>query len=77
MRRLPFTIALRHAVMGVTVRRGYLLEGPAGWGEFSPFAEYGPKECARWLASALESAQDGWPAPLRGAIWPRAQIAVR
>jgi O-succinylbenzoate synthase len=53
---------------GITVRQGALIEGPAGWGEFSPFAEYGPRECARWLASAVESATRGWPAPLRSSI---------
>src|SRR5580693_3299495 len=53
---------------GITVREGALIEGPAGWGEFSPFAEYGPKESARWLASAIESATREWPAPVRDRI---------
>jgi len=53
---------------GVTVREGALIEGPAGWGEFSPFAEYGPKESSRWLASALESAFFDWPTPSRSRI---------
>jgi O-succinylbenzoate synthase len=53
---------------GITVREGALIEGPAGWGEFSPFAEYGPRECARWLASAVESATRGWPAPARDRV---------
>src|SRR5271169_6172572 len=53
---------------GVTVREGALIEGSEGWGEFSPFAEYGPRECARWLASALESASEGWPVPVRDRI---------
>jgi O-succinylbenzoate synthase len=53
---------------GITVREGALIEGPAGWGEFSPFAEYGPRECARWLACALEAAAGGWPAPVRSQI---------
>ena len=44
------------------------MQGPAGWGEFSPFPEYGPAECARWLAAAREAAHDGWPAPLRTRI---------
>src|SRR2546430_1631767 len=44
------------------------MAGPAGWGEFSPFAEYGPKESARWLASAVGSATLGWPAPVRDRI---------
>ena len=31
-------------------------EGPAGWGEFGAFVEYGPNEAAHWLASAVEAA---------------------
>ena len=50
------------------LREGALIEGPAGWGEFSPFAEYGPRECARWLACALEAAVTGWPAPVRDRV---------
>jgi O-succinylbenzoate synthase len=53
---------------GITVREGALLEGPAGWGEFSPFAEYGPRECARWLSCALEAALTGWPAAVRETV---------
>jgi O-succinylbenzoate synthase len=53
---------------GITVREGALIEGPAGWGEFSPFAEYGPRECARWLNCALEAALDGWPDPVRDRV---------
>jgi O-succinylbenzoate synthase len=60
-----FAIPMRTRFRGITVREGALIEGPAGWGEFSPFAEYGPRECARWLASALEAAVVGWPAPQR------------
>ena len=51
-----FAIPMPVKFRGITVREGALIEGPAGWGEFSPFAEYGPKESARWLASAIESA---------------------
>ena len=54
-----FAIPMRTRFRGITVREGALIEGPAGWGEFSPFAEYGPRECARWLACALESATTG------------------
>src|SRR5246127_2457565 len=60
-----FAIPMRTGFRGITVREGALIEGPAGWGEFSPFAEYGPRECARWLASALASAAGEWPAPPR------------
>src|ERR1700726_4019000 len=63
-----FAIPMPVRFRGVTVREGALIEGPAGWGEFSPFAEYGPRECARWLASALESAAGGWPAPVRDRV---------
>src|ERR1700722_13798706 len=63
-----FAIPMPVRFRGITVREGALIEGPAGWGEFSPFAEYGPRECARWLASALESATEGWPAPVRDRI---------
>jgi O-succinylbenzoate synthase len=63
-----FAIPMATKFRGTTVRAGALIEGPAGWGEFSPFPEYGPRECARWLASALESACQGWPAPVRDRI---------
>ncbi|SDR89667.1 o-succinylbenzoate synthase [Agrococcus carbonis] len=41
---------------GVDVREVALLSGDAGWGEWSPFLEYGPEEAARWLAAAIEDA---------------------
>ena len=63
-----FAIPMRTRFRGVTLREGALVRGPAGWGEFSPFPEYGPAECARWLAAAHEAAEEGWPAPLRTRI---------
>ncbi|HEV2935675.1 MAG TPA: o-succinylbenzoate synthase [Streptosporangiaceae bacterium] len=63
-----FAIPMPVRFRGVTVREGALIEGPSGWGEFSPFADYGPRECARWLASAVESATRDWPAPVRDRI---------
>jgi O-succinylbenzoate synthase len=63
-----FAIPMPVKFRGTTVRRGALLRGPAGWGEFSPFPEYGPRECARWLACALEAAAHGWPDPVRDSI---------
>ena len=63
-----FAIPMTTKFRGITTREGALIRGPAGWGEFSPFAEYGPRESARWLASALESAYQGWPAPVRDRI---------
>ena len=63
-----FAIPMRTMFRGITVREGALIEGPAGWGEFSPFAEYGPRECARWLGSAVEAATVGWPDPVRSRV---------
>ncbi|GIN01541.1 o-succinylbenzoate synthase [Planomonospora venezuelensis] len=63
-----FRIPMRTRFRGQTVREGVLIQGPAGWGEFSPFPEYGPAECARWRACAEEAAFTGWPAPLRDRI---------
>jgi O-succinylbenzoate synthase len=63
-----FAIPMRTRFRDVTVREGALIQGPAGWGEFSPFPGYGPRECARWLACAIEAATAGWPAPVRASI---------
>ncbi len=61
---LPMRVRFR----GVSVREAALVHGPAGWGEFSPFTEYRPHEAARWLAAAVESAWEGWPAPVRDRV---------
>ena len=66
-----FAIPMRTRFRGITVREGALIEGPAGWAEFSPFPEYGPRECARWLACALEAAWDGWASPVHENRSPR------
>ena len=63
-----FAIPMPVKFRGTTLRQGALLQGPAGWGEFSPFPEYGPRECARWLSCTLESAVWGWPAPVRATV---------
>ena len=53
---------------GLATREVALVQGPAGWGEFGPFPEYAPPEASRWLASAIESAYAGWPAPVRDRV---------
>jgi O-succinylbenzoate synthase len=53
---------------GVTVREVALMQGPQGWGEFSPFLEYDNNECRPWLASAIEAATVARPARYRDAI---------
>jgi O-succinylbenzoate synthase len=53
---------------GVTVREVALFKGEYGWGEFSPFLEYGDQESSRWLASAIEAATQPRPLRLRSSI---------
>jgi len=62
------SIPMRVPFRGVTHREAVLLRGAAGWGEFSPFLEYDDAEAARWLAAALEAAEDGWPPPVRSVV---------
>jgi len=57
---LPMRVRFR----GITTRELALIEGPAGWGEFGAFGEYGPPEAAHWLASGIEAAYRQ-PPPLR------------
>ena len=59
---------MRMSFRGVTVREALLLQGPAGWGEFSPFLEYDDVEAVSWLAAAVEAAYDGWPQPVRDLV---------
>ena len=53
---LPMAVPFR----GITTREALLIDGPAGWGEFAPFVEYGDAEAATWLAAALEAAYAGY-----------------
>lgn len=46
---------------GISAREVALFKGEYGWGEFSPFLEYGHQECAPWLASAIEAATKPLP----------------
>lgn len=49
---------------GINTREVALIEGSAGWGEFSPFIEYDEHESIPWLISAIE-----------GATQPRAKVS--
>jgi o-succinylbenzoate synthase len=64
----PFAVPMRLRFRGVTRRSGVLLHGPAGWGEFSPFPEYGPAYASRWLLAAREAACVPFPEPVRDRV---------
>ena len=61
-------IPMRVRFRGVDVREAVVFEGPAGWGEFAPFPEYGDLESARWLAAGIEEAYAARPTPVRDAV---------
>lgn len=54
---------------GVDRREAVLLDGPAGWSEFSPFLEYADEEASTWLAAALDF---GW----RDSSAPRLRASI-
>jgi o-succinylbenzoate synthase len=61
---LPMRVRFR----GITTREVALIEGPAGWGEFGAFVEYGAAEASAWLASGIEAAYREPPPALRDRI---------
>ncbi|WP_278261043.1 o-succinylbenzoate synthase [Nocardia sp. AG03] len=63
-----YAIPLRTRFRGITVREGMLVRGRVGWGEFCAFPEYGDREATGWLATAVEQAEVGWPAPVRDRV---------
>lgn len=67
---LPMAIKFR----GVTTREALLIDGPAGWGEFSPFLEYDARESAAWLRAGLEAAFTGFPTPNRTRVEVNATV---
>lgn len=68
------SLPLRVRFRGVEHREALLVEGPAGWGEFAPFLEYDDEEAARWLASAVDAAWQGPPAPRRSHVEVNATV---
>ena len=64
----PFDLPMTTRFRGITARRGVLVQGPAGWAEWSPFAEYHHPETAAWWAATLEAATLGFPDPVRDEV---------
>ena len=73
---LVFRAPLRHRFRRIDVRDGLLLHGPAGWGECSPFWDYGPAESAAWLRAGIEAATAVLPAPRRARVPVNVTIPV-
>lgn len=73
---IVFAIPLHDRFRGITVREGVLLHGPAGWGEFCPFADYSDAESAPWLATAVEASERGWPEPVRARVEVNTTVPV-
>ena len=61
-------LPLKSKFRGITEREVALFEGPAGWGEFSPFLEYDDVESSTWLLSAIDAATNPAPMAYRGFI---------
>jgi O-succinylbenzoate synthase len=73
-RRVSFAVRLRIPVDGVTERRGWLIEGPAGWGECSPLPSWSRTERDAAERSALEAASTPFPAAARQVVAVNAMI---
>jgi o-succinylbenzoate synthase len=63
-----FSLPMRTRFRGITVREDVLIQGPAGWGEWSPFLEYDDEVAEPWLRCAEEAAAGDWPAPVRTSV---------
>lgn len=65
---------MRVKFRGITTREVVIFDGPAGWGEFSPFAEYDDDESSSWLAAGIEAAYLGPPTPVRDVVEVNATV---
>jgi o-succinylbenzoate synthase len=65
---VPFALPMTRQFRGTVVREGVLIRGPAGWGEFAPFADYDAAGSVPWLVAALEAAFLGWPPAVRDTV---------
>jgi len=68
VRTACYAIDLHTRFRGLTRRDGLLIQGDAGWGEFSPFWDYDAPTSRPWLAAAHEAAEKGFPDPVRARI---------
>ncbi|GAS93391.1 O-succinylbenzoate-CoA synthase [Mycolicibacterium canariasense] len=64
----PFAVPVLDPVRGSTMAEGLLVEGPQGWGEFSPAQDADAGQLGRWLTAATEPGTIGWPDAVRGRV---------
>ncbi|MGA8014297.1 MAG: enolase C-terminal domain-like protein [Candidatus Dormiibacterota bacterium] len=67
-RRLTFTVGLREPVQGVSSRSGWLIEGAAGWAEWSPLPSWSRDEVVTAYRGALEAAHNPFPDPVSPSV---------
>lgn len=65
---------MRVPVGEVTERAGWLVEGPAGWGEYSPLPSWDAEQRAAAERAALEAATQAFPEPARAVVEVNAMI---
>ncbi len=68
------SLPMRTRFRGITTREVMLFQGPAGWGEFAPFVEYGDIESVPWLRAGIEAAFQGPPEPCRERVRVNATV---
>jgi o-succinylbenzoate synthase len=69
-----YSIAMTTRFRGIDRREGMLVRGAGGWAEFSPFLDYAAVDCAAWLKSALDAANNPWPPSVRAFVPVNATI---
>lgn len=74
LRRVPFRVRLRVEVQGETLRTGEFLQGPAGWGEYSPLPSWDTAQRVLAMRAAVEAATMPFPDPLRARVETNAMI---
>jgi len=73
-RHLDVVLRLRVPVGAVVERGVRLIEGPAGWGEWSPLPSWSPEEVAAAEAAAEEAAGRRFPEPRCDAVAVNAMV---
>lgn len=74
LKRIAFRVPLRIAVGDVTERAGELIEGPEGWGEFSPLPSWSAGQRTAAEHAAIEAATQPFPDVVRDRVDVNAMI---